>query len=177
VPEQPIRIRDREAADIDLCVQALAAVHETSGYPTNWPADPGRWLTPSGIIRAWIAATGELPVAGHLLLRKFPASTPGEDTPGEDAVEVSRLFVVPAARRRGVALALLEKSMHWAEANDRDLVLDVTDDLRAARALYARTGFRLADTALADWTTPDGQPVILHRYVWSRTAGDHASSG
>ncbi len=176
MPEQLIRIRDREAADIDQCVQALAAVHQTSGYPTNWPADPARWLTPSGIIRAWIATTGDLPVAGHLLLRQLPAGTPA-GTPAEDAVEVSRLFVVPAARRQGIALALLRKSIHWAGANDRDLVLDVTDHLRSARALYERTGFRLVNTALAEWTTPDGQPVTRHRYVWGRAVGGHDSSG
>jgi hypothetical protein len=78
VHEQLIRVRDREAADIDLCVQALTAVHQTSGYPTNWPADPARWLTPPGIVRAWIAMTDELPIAGHLLLRQLPASAQGE---------------------------------------------------------------------------------------------------
>jgi ribosomal protein S18 acetylase RimI-like enzyme len=153
-----LRIRNREAADLGLCVEALAMVHRTSGYPTNWPADPARWLTPSGIVHAWIATTGELPVAGHLLLRQLPSS----------AVEVSRLYVVPAARRQGVALALLRKAIEWAAANERDLVLEVTDHLQAARALYEQVGFRLVSTGRADWTTPDGQPVTLHRYALSR---------
>jgi GNAT superfamily N-acetyltransferase len=169
VPGQLIRARNREAADIDLCVQALATVHQTSGYPTNWPADPARWLTPSGIARAWIATTNELPIAGHVILRQLPASAAGERT-----AEVSRLFVVPAARRQGIALALLQETIHWAAANELDLVLEVTDHLRAARALYERAGFRMANTTRADWTTPDGQPVTLHQYVRSRELGSAA---
>jgi GNAT superfamily N-acetyltransferase len=49
---------------------------------------------------------------------------------------VSRLFVVPAARRQGVASALPEAAMRAAAENDLDLLLDVTDRVRAARALY-----------------------------------------
>lgn len=163
MPDQVIRIRNREAADIDLCVQALAAVHRTSGYPTNWPVDPAWWLTPPGTIEAWTARAGEMPIAGHMVLRQLPAGTTGEG-----AAEVSRLFVSPGARRQGIALALLQKAMNWAAANEVDLTLEVTDHLRAAIALYERLGFRLADTKPANWTTPDGQPVTLHQYIRSR---------
>jgi GNAT superfamily N-acetyltransferase len=173
--DTPIRVRDREAGDLDPCVAALAAVHQTSGYPTNWPADPARWLTPSGILRAWIAMSSEVPVAGHVILRQVPAgATAGSASAGPaaaaPAAEVSRLFVVPAARGQGVGRALLEEAARWAAASGLDLVLEVTDHLRAARALYERTGFRLVSTTQADWTTPDGQPVTLHHYVRSRDA-------
>ena len=163
VAGQPVRVRRREAADIDRCVRALTAVHQTSGYPTNWPADPARWLTPDGITSAWVAATRELAVAGHVVLRQ-PAAGPS----GGRAAEVSRLFVVPAARHQGVAWALLQAAIDWATANELDLVLDVTDQLRPARALYERAGFHLAETKRADWTGPGGRPVTLHRYVRSR---------
>jgi ribosomal protein S18 acetylase RimI-like enzyme len=154
------RIRNREEADVGKCVEALRTVYQASGYPTNWPADPARWLRPSRTLRAWVAATGDTPVAGHVILRQPPA--------GERSAEVSRLFAVPAARRQGVASALLETAMRSAAANELDLFLDVTDHLRAARALYQRAGFRLVSTAQADWTTPGGRPVTLHRYAWSR---------
>jgi GNAT superfamily N-acetyltransferase len=167
VSEQLVRIRSREAADIDLCVRVLATVHQASGYPTNWPPDPARWLAPSGIARAWVATTNELPIAGHVLVRQIPASAAGDRT-----AEVSRLFVVPAARRQGIALALLQETIHWAATNELDLVLEVTDHLRAARALYERAGFGVVDTKRADWTTPDGQPVTLHRYAWNCQAGE-----
>jgi len=64
-------------------------------------------------IQAWIAATGDMPVAGH-----------------------------------------------------------VTDHLRAAQALYEGAGFRLVSIGQANWTTPGGGPVILHRYAWSHSLHD-----
>lgn len=165
VPEL-IRIRDREPADLDNCVEALAAVHKTGGYPANWPADPAQWLAPAGILRAWVATTGKVPVAGHLILGQPPA-----DAISQGAAEVGRLFVISSARRQGIARALLQQATHWATANDLDLMLDVTDHLRAARALYEQAGFRLIGTRRADWTTPDGQPVTLHRYARCREPG------
>jgi len=158
-------IRRRDEADVGKCAEALRAVYQASGYPANWPADPARWLRPSRTLQAWVAATDDMPIAGHVLLRQPPA--------GERSAEVSRLFVVPAARRQGVASALLEAAMRSAAANDLDLFLDVTDHLRAARALYERAGFRLVSTAQADWATPDGRPVTLHRYAWSRSLRGH----
>jgi ribosomal protein S18 acetylase RimI-like enzyme len=157
------RIRDRDEADVGACVEALRAVYQASGYPTNWPADPARWLRPSRTLQAWVAVTEDIPVAGHVVLR--------QPLPDEHSAEVSRLFVVPAARRQGVAAALLETAMRSAAANDLDLFLDVTDHLRAACALYQRVGFRLIGTARAGWTTPDGRPVTLRRYTWSRSLG------
>jgi GNAT superfamily N-acetyltransferase len=159
VPDQQITIRTREAADLDACVRALADVHHGSGYPTNWPADPARWLTPPGILHAWIATSSECPVAGQVILVQA-----ADGAGGEPAAEVSRLFVVPAARRSGVAQALLRQAIDWSAASDLDLTLEVTDHLRAARALYERTGFRLVRTYQAEWTAPDGQPVTLHTY-------------
>jgi ribosomal protein S18 acetylase RimI-like enzyme len=152
---------------MDACVEALRTVYETSGYPTNWPTDPARWLRPPGILQAWVAATEDVPVAGHVLLMR---PLPGDRSAAGGAAEVSRLFVDPAARRHGVAWALLETAKRSAAANDLDLFLDVTDHLAAARALYQRAGFRLVSTAQAAWTAPDGGPVTLHRYAWSRYA-------
>ena len=147
-------------------------VYRTSGYPTNWPADPAGWLTPAGTVGAWVAASNEVTVAGHLLLRRLPANSAGQAI-----AEVSRLFVAPSARRQGVAQALLDQAMHWATANSHDLVLEVTDNLGAARALYEQAGFRRSGTQRADWTTPEGQPVILHRYTWNRpTAGSRPTA-
>jgi hypothetical protein len=43
-----IVIRERRAADLDACVEALRAVHDTDAYPLNWPSDPPGWLTRRG---------------------------------------------------------------------------------------------------------------------------------
>lgn len=157
-----VSIRSREPGDIDGCVDVLARVHADGGYPTNWPADPGRWLTPSGLIEAWVAGTGGIPVAGHALVSRVA------DTPHcRPAAEFGRLFVDPAARRRGIGQALIQHAKEWAAVRDLDLVLWVTDHLRAARTLYAGTGFTLTRTEVAGWTAPDGSPVTVHRYGWS----------
>jgi GNAT superfamily N-acetyltransferase len=162
VPEQQICIRTREPADLDSCVAALASVHKFGGYPTNWPADPARWLAPPGTIHGWVAASGGS-IAGHAILRQ-----PGFSTFGDSAVELSRLFVTPATRRTGIASALVQAAMRWAAARDLDLELEVADHLQAARALYERSGFRLIATKQAGWTAPGGAPVVLCHYAWSR---------
>jgi len=92
---------------------------------------------------------------------------PGGDR-GPGVAEVSRLFVVPAARRRGVAQALLKQAIDWATSHGLDLVLEVTDHSGAARALYEQAGFHRAGTGIASWTAPGGRPVTVHRYVRSR---------
>ena len=158
MPDRPVRVRPRNGTDLELCVRGLAAVFQDGGYPTNWPADPGGWLTPHGIIGAWVASTEELPVAGHLLLLGR----------SDGAAEVSRLFVAPAARRHGVAQSLLGRAIDWATAHELDLELEVTDGSGAARALYEQAGFHRAGTGIASWTTADGGPVTVHRYVRSR---------
>jgi GNAT superfamily N-acetyltransferase len=154
----------REAADLGLCVGVLAQVYRTSGYPTNWPGDPAGWLTPAGTVAAWVAASDDAPVAGHVVLSQPPTSPSGQAV-----AEVSRLFVAPAARLQGVAQALLDQAKHWAATNEQDLVLEVTDNLQAAQKLYERSGFRHSATKQADWTTPAGHPVTLYKYSWSRS--------
>ncbi|HEX5541744.1 MAG TPA: hypothetical protein VFX60_09295 [Micromonospora sp.] len=47
-----INIRDRRRADLDRCIDALAAVHHADAYPLNWLADPCRWLCPEGLLKA-----------------------------------------------------------------------------------------------------------------------------
>lgn len=125
-------------------------------------ADPARWLTPSGAIHRWVAAS-EGSIVGHALLRQ-----PSFSTVRQRAAELSRLFVTPAAWRKGIATALMRATMRWAVAKDLDLELEVTDHSQAARALYERSGFRLIDTKQADWTTPNGAPVTLDHYASSR---------
>jgi len=158
-----ISVRNRRADDMDGCVAALASVHEISAYPSNWPDDPARWLTPSGMLAAWVCEI-EGSIAGHLLVRQ-----PSFATIGQDSAELSRLFVSPPAQRQGIAQALIQTTMQWAEGNHRSLVLEVTDHSQAARALYKRTGFRPVNTRGASWSPPDGEPVTLYEYSWNPT--------
>lgn len=104
--------------------QALAAIH-AEAFDTPWSADafaallaqPGVMLeaTPDGFVMVQAAA---------------------------DEAEILTLAVRPAARRRGVATALVEMGARRAElAGAGRLFLEVAEDNLAARALYARLGF------------------------------------
>jgi GNAT superfamily N-acetyltransferase len=155
----PPRIRARQPADLDGCVEALRAVHEVDDYPLNWPGDPRGWLDPPRLLRAWIAEGPGGDVAGHVAVQSLPG------VPG-DRAELSRLYVTPAARRRALADALVGRVRSWAAEHGYELTLDVTDHHRsAAVAFYEATGWRYSHTTEADWTTPDGGPVRLRHYV------------
>ena len=59
-----------------------------------------------------------------------------------DEMEVLTLAVSPAARRRGVGMALLQAALDWGwSAGATVAFLEVAEDNPGARALYARAGF------------------------------------
>ncbi|MBL7254416.1 GNAT family N-acetyltransferase [Paractinoplanes lichenicola] len=141
-------VRPRHAADLPACAAALRRVHDADAYPLNWPDDPQAWLTPA--TAAWVAEDGEL-IVGHVAVL-------------DD--EVTRLFVVPEARRHGTAGALLAEARTWAAAHQRVLTLNVVaTDRSSAIAFYESTGWRYTRTTVAGWSAPDGGPVELRHYV------------
>jgi GNAT superfamily N-acetyltransferase len=126
-------------------------VHEADDYPLNWPADPVGWLTSPGMSVAWIAELPGGAIAGHVAVQDG---------------SLSRLFVIPAARRRSVATALVDRARSWAGA--QELTLSVTEEHRSgAVAFYEAAGWRHTHTTDADWTGPDGRPVRLRHYLGS----------
>ncbi|MFJ2093932.1 GNAT family N-acetyltransferase [Streptomyces sp. NPDC087901] len=157
--------RRRRDDDLAACVEALATVHEADRYPAQWPADPGRWLTPDGMLDAWVAAAGP-DVLGHVALtctdHVLAAQT---GLPPEELASVGRLFATASARRRGVARVLLDTATTAAAAEGLRAVLEVEDGGRAAIALYERTGWRRVGSRPGDWTTADGRTALLHTYV------------
>jgi GNAT superfamily N-acetyltransferase len=160
-----IRIRVRRPADVDKSVRALALVHQGGTYPTNWPADPAGWLTPTDMIRSWVGVDPQDTVVGHLLLRGGPAGEVG-------VAHVSRLFVTPDARGAGLGAALLDEARQWATARGLSLALEVVvEEGSSAVALYERTGWRRVRTAAADFAKPDGGVVMVHHYVLAESTG------
>jgi GNAT superfamily N-acetyltransferase len=69
---------------------------------------------------------------------------------------VDFLAVEPAARRRGVAAALLRAAVDWslAQPGAQAVTLTVRDDRAAARALYESLGFRRVRTCIGLRRTP-----------------------
>lgn len=106
---------------------ALAALHAGAFPPEEaWGADA------IGLMLGLEGGFGlGLPGQGFLLAR----AVAGE-------AEVLTLAVAPAARRRGVAAALLRTALAEAEARQAAVMfLEVSEHNTAARALYAAAGF------------------------------------
>ncbi|MFI7130690.1 GNAT family N-acetyltransferase [Nonomuraea sp. NPDC050153] len=142
-----MEIRDRTPDDLAACVKALAEVQSSDRYPVDWPGDPAGWLTPGGLIRAWIAVE-EAAVLGHVALTRD--------------MEVTRLFVTPAARGRGLAARLLDTVR---AAVDTPLKLEVSSEGKAAIAFYERSGWRRVGSSRARWLNTAGEPALVHHYV------------
>ena len=157
-----MRLTTRRAGDLDGCVALLARVHAADGYPVHWPEDPGRWLTPDELLGAWVAwRSGAL--AGHVCL--CPAETgpsaaawsSGAGVPVDRLGVISRLFVAPDARRRGLGERLLVAACDEASRLGRHPALEVLERDRAAHALYERLGWRRAgppDPTLRRYVAP-----------------------
>jgi len=160
-------LRTRTPEDLDGCVAVLRRVHETSGYPSGWPQDPGRWLAPAGLVAAWVAEDdGRL--AGHVGLIHGVRSPCLLRATGRDAGElggIARLFVDPAARRKGLARALLDTAAGHARTRGLQPVLDVVAGSEPAIVLYERSGWELAGTETATWVTPAGSSPTLRCYI------------
>ncbi|HEY2041915.1 MAG TPA: GNAT family N-acetyltransferase [Jatrophihabitans sp.] len=156
-----VMVRLREPEDVRLCVEVLAGVHDQDGYPLQWPADPVSWLSPPGLVSAWVAdVDGEL--AGHVALIGDNSS---ELPPGLGQAEISRLFVSPTMRGRGVGAQLLDAVTRRAEHQGWALWLEVVEGRGSAAPFYERRGWRLVDRRSADWTTSAGDRPVLRRYA------------
>ena len=129
------------------------------------------WLSPNGCAAAWVAyddVTGS--ILGHVCVVRgvddpMIASLTGVST--DRLASVSRLFVSPVARGRGLGLgtSLLAAVSSWTLAHDCRLMLDVVDVGTPAIRLYERLGWRLVDRRQADWVTPQGERLPVRIYL------------
>jgi ribosomal-protein-alanine N-acetyltransferase len=109
----------RPALPVDL--DAIAAIQAASPEASQW--NPADYLN----YTCWVAERDG--VCGFLATR--------EVAPGEN--EVLNLAVDPAARRSGVAKALLQNAI---EATPGDWFLEVRESNQSAISLYENAGFR-----------------------------------
>jgi GNAT superfamily N-acetyltransferase len=163
----PDRIRVRADADLDECVRILETVHRADGYPTYWPDDPARWLSPRAMLGAWVAED-EGRIVGHIVLTAGAAEASGSvwamttGLSAEQFAAITRFFVSPDRRSAGVGGALLDAACAEAAAQELRPALDVVETNRDAIHFYERRGWRRVHSepwaAAADGT-------LLHYYV------------
>jgi GNAT superfamily N-acetyltransferase len=153
-------IRERREADLETCVGFLRDVHDTAGYPVNWPKEPRDWLTPPGMLGAWVVTGEDGRVVGHVALT--------ED--GSDGAAVERLFVDPKVTGGGYGRGLLEHAVAMGTALDRRVGLEVADNCHAAIRMYRRAGWRETGRTPIDWGG-DQASAVLHFAQPIRTGG------
>ncbi len=149
-------LRDRAPGDLPALLVLLQRTHEREGYPVRAAAVSADWLAaPTELIG--LVATGGGRVLGHVALH--PADSPTDAGalevwsratgrgPAGLAV-VSRLFTDRTVV--GTGTALLGHAVQRAEGLGRLAVLLVDPD-SAARAFYARRGWREVGSAVQQW--------------------------
>lgn len=138
-----------------MLLQVLQRTHEQEGYPVRAAAVSAAWVAAAGELDGAVAVAGGR-VVGHVALHPGESEDAGPlagwqratgRAPAGLAV-VSRLFTdrtVP-----GAGTLLLDHAVRRAGALGRTAVLLVDPD-SAARAFYARRGWREVGTAVQQW--------------------------
>jgi ribosomal-protein-alanine N-acetyltransferase len=119
---------------------ALVALERETFGPASWGADSVRSGLGAPLVSALVVSRGvSVPPDGFALWRRLA-----------EEGELLSLGVRRSARRLGAAAALMDAILSDAEAEGlRALFLDVAETNEAARALYARYGFRRVGTRKA----------------------------
>lgn len=139
-------LRVRREDDLERCVALLREVYEADRYPIVWPANPLSWLVGRDPLTAWIDEHEDGRLLGHLSLhrtdgRARPAWRDALGLPVDRLAVVSRLFVSPAARGRGIGAALMDRAEAHAAQHRLGLALDVAEHNRDAIAFYTHRGW------------------------------------
>ena len=160
-------IRPRREEDLERCVALLRRVYEVDRYPVIWPPDTVRWLLGRDSLAVWVAVDDER-LLGHLSLHAADASRARPQwcealgVGAEALALVSRFFVSPDARGRGIGGALIGRAEEHAASRSLRLVLDVAEHNRDAIAFYERRGWTRVGTAeLALSAEPRRLSVVL----------------
>ncbi|MFJ9693695.1 GNAT family N-acetyltransferase [Kitasatospora sp. NPDC101183] len=165
-------VRRRRPDDLAECVRVLGDVHAADRYPADWPDRPAAWLTPDGLLAAWVAERDGR-ITGHIGLCR---SVPGDAGPElwshrtggrpELTAVIARLYVAPSDRGQGLGERLLGAAVTHARVLGLHPVLDVLPTDTEAVALYRRLGWTLLGSTTQHW--PSGRTVEVHGYAAPR---------
>jgi GNAT superfamily N-acetyltransferase len=161
-------VRSRRESDLGTLAHLLEEVHLRDGYPTYWPDEPERWLSPRGMLGAWVAETHSAAI-GHVALAAVGAGSSAAlwkrltGLPPVRLASISRLFVAPTARGAGAGAALLDAACADADLRSLRPVLDVVETNRDAIRLYERRGWQRVFTE--PWQEARDEHLELHYYV------------
>jgi ribosomal-protein-alanine N-acetyltransferase len=139
------------ASDADL--DAVAAL-ESESFTNPWPRETLVWeLENSDVTRAYVLRDEPAGVAAFCVCWVI-----------FDELHINTLAVRPAARRRGLATALLRHFIAEAAATGATrATLEVRASNTAALALYERLGFRVAARRPGYYVKPEEDALILWR--------------
>ena len=161
-------VRVRQSEDLEASARALIEVHSTDGYPVEGVDDPQAWLTPAGLLRAWVGELGGR-LAGHVLITTpqdgdaAAKAWADEGNPVERIAVLGRLFVLPEARRHSSGKQLVRATSAYADEQGLRLVLDVMEKDTAAIRLYERLGWRRIGMTLHD--SGRGEDIPAYCYI------------
>ncbi|MFJ8857039.1 GNAT family N-acetyltransferase [Streptomyces sp. NPDC102451] len=141
-------VRRREARDLAEVAEVLIAVHKSDGYPVEGVEDPQGWLSPDGLLAAWVAEL-DGHVVGHVAVNSprsgdevaYLWSEKSGAAPSQVGV-LARLFVASDARKGSAGQHLMDAAASYARANNLRLVLEVLTKDAAAIRLYERLGWQ-----------------------------------
>ncbi|MEU9076904.1 GNAT family N-acetyltransferase [Kitasatospora sp. NPDC004745] len=167
-----VAVRRRRVTDLAECVRLLGDVHTTDGYPADWPDRPAAWLTPEGLLAAWVADLDGRP-AGHVGLSR---SAPGDVAPAlwshrtggrpELTAVIGRLFVAPGARGHRIGARLMATAVVHARMLGLHPVLDVLATDAPATAFYRRLGWTWLGSGEQRWGAD--RTVVVHCFAAPR---------
>ena len=162
-----VAVRRRDAADVPVLVDVLAAQREASRYPLRWPLPfPAEDFVVRDVdLAAWTAVLDGRPV-GHAAAQRaadelvLPLWEGGHGRPADRLGVLGSLVLDPAVRGRGLGRLLHDTVVGWLREQDLGPCLDVVPIHATAQAMYAAAGWREVGKARPRWL-PDGEPDVL----------------
>ncbi len=125
---------------------ALALIHECC-FERPWGEDSFRKLLESSAAFGYLAKSSDTENIESFVIARTAA----------DEGEILTLGTVPEARRKGLAMMLLDASMHEARLRGaRRLFLEVCETNQAALELYASRGFHQTGKRLGYYVSTSG---------------------